>query len=120
MIEENAFRTLGMTTTLASLQARYQIAFTRAMHWERIVWGIKSYALQRYKEITEVKQSCRNIYTLMSRRKKEMIKIDDDDFEKQLLYIKRTLQQLAVVTAGAARMNKKAISSVKVEASQMS
>lgn len=44
-----------------------------------------------------MRQSCWNMYLLMCKRKSEAPKISEDDFEKQLIYIKKTLQELGTV-----------------------
>lgn len=111
---------MGLNTTIAGLNARYQIALTNALHWEGLVWAIKSNALQKYKEITEVKQACRNVYMLMCRRKKETPKIREEEFERQLIYIKKTLQELTAVRTEAEAATKKTFSSMKGETSKVS
>ncbi|XP_044260855.1 coiled-coil domain-containing protein 42 like-2-like [Tribolium madens] len=118
MADENTFRILGLNTIVAGLRSRYKNASSNSMKWERIVWSIKKNALQKYKEITEVKLACRNAYLLMCRRKSETPKISESDFESQLNYIKKTLQELKTVQGEATAINKKTFSSMKGEVSK--
>ncbi|EFA04944.2 coiled-coil domain-containing protein 42 homolog [Tribolium castaneum] len=118
MADENTFRILGLNTIAAGLRTRYKTAASNSMAWEKIVWSIKKNALQKYKEITEVKLGCRNTYLLMCKRKNETPKISDGDFESQLNYIKKTLQELKTVKGEAETTNKKTFSSMKGEVSK--
>jgi hypothetical protein len=103
MAEENSFRILGLNNMVADLNSRYNTAFREALHWENIVLAIKSNSFEKYQEINEVRRSCWNMYLLMCKRKSEVPKISEDDFEQQLLYIKKTLQELAKVKELAAQ-----------------
>jgi hypothetical protein len=86
-----------------AVRGRYNTAFREALHWENIVLAIKSNSFDKYQEINEVRRSCWNMYLLMCKRKSEVPKISEDDFEQQLLYIKKTLQELATVKELAAQ-----------------
>ncbi|XP_044255391.1 coiled-coil domain-containing protein 42-like [Tribolium madens] len=97
MVEDNSFKILGLNTVLASLNSRYNTAFREAVHWENIVFAIKSHSFQRFQELAQVKHSCWNTYLLMCRRKSETPKLEEDDFEKQLIFIQKTLQELGTV-----------------------
>ncbi|XP_068892530.1 coiled-coil domain-containing protein 42 like-2-like [Tenebrio molitor] len=103
MAEENSFKILGLNNMVADLNSRYNTAFREALHWENIVLAIKSNSFEKYQEINEVRRSCWNMYLLMCKRKSEVPKISEDDFEQQLLYIKKTLQELATVKELAAQ-----------------
>ncbi|KAJ3651785.1 hypothetical protein Zmor_017799 [Zophobas morio] len=117
--DENNLAILGFSNVLSSFVSRYQLAVATSLQWERIVNNIKNNSLNKYKEITEVKQCCRNTYLLMCRRKGEVPKIPEDNVEKQLVYIKKTLKQLASVRTEAASRTKETFSSVRVELSKL-
>ncbi|EFA01080.2 coiled-coil domain-containing protein 42 [Tribolium castaneum] len=106
MVEDNSFKILGLNTALASLNSRYNTAFREAVHWENIVLAIKSHSFQRFQELAEVKQSCWNTYLLMCQRKSETPKLEEGDFEKQLIFIQKTLQEVGTVKELAKRESK--------------
>ncbi|XP_063911385.1 coiled-coil domain-containing protein 42 [Zophobas morio] len=101
MVEENKFKILGLNNVVADLRSRYNTAFREALHWENLVLAIKRHSYEKYQEIIEVRESSRNVYLQMCKRKGEMPKIREDDFEKQLIFIKETLKELRAVKMNA-------------------
>lgn len=111
---------MGLNTVIAGLRSRYKTASSNAMKWETIVCDLKEIGLQKFKDITEVKLASRNIYKLMCKRKGETLKIPDEDFERHLNYIKKTLNELKIVKRKAAIKQQKTHSSMKGEVSKKS
>ncbi|RZC41094.1 DUF4200 domain containing protein [Asbolus verrucosus] len=118
--DENGLRILGLNNVVGNLNARYRTASSNAMHWESTVWAIKKKAFQKYQEMNEVRRACWNVYMLMCKRKGEPLKIPESDFEKQLNYIKKTLQELQTVKGEATVVLKKTFSSMKGQTSKVS
>lgn len=111
MVEDYSFKILGLNNKIADLNTRYNTAFRRALRWENVVLNIKKQCFDRYQEMSEVRHSCWNLYLLMCKRKNEEPKLTEDDLEQQLIYIKRTLEDLGFVNTwlknGVKKLKKK-------------
>ncbi|RZC37784.1 coiled-coil domain-containing protein 42B, partial [Asbolus verrucosus] len=97
MAEENGFVILGLNNIVADLRGRYNTATRQALHWETVVYNIKDCMYEKIQEMNEVKQACWNTYLLMCKRKADQPKFEEEDYEKQLVYIKKTLQEVKTV-----------------------
>ena len=85
---------MGLSNELAQLQARYDRAKALAIRWETIVDRIKSSAATKNLELTQMRSCCWNIYLQICKRKGVPIEVHHDDYEQQLLHIKRTILEL--------------------------
>ncbi|XP_056636601.1 coiled-coil domain-containing protein 42 homolog [Diorhabda sublineata] len=97
LIEEKNFIIMGLNNQIANLQSRFENAKIKSIDCEHLVLKIKNNAVLQLHEIDEVKSSIWNLYTHMAQSKEHPIKIDKDNVEEQVMYIKRTLTELAKV-----------------------
>ncbi|VEN63427.1 unnamed protein product [Callosobruchus maculatus] len=97
LIEEKNFVIMGLNNQIANLQARYENANIKSLESEQLVIQIKNNAIQRMSEIDQVKTSIWNLCTHMAQGKRQPMKIKKDNLEEQVMYIKRTLTELAKV-----------------------
>ncbi|CAH2012818.1 unnamed protein product [Acanthoscelides obtectus] len=97
LIEEKSFVIMGLNNQTANLQARYENANIKSLESEQLVIQIKNNAIQRMSEIDQVKTSIWNLCTHMAQGKRQPMKIKKDNIEEQIMYIKRTLTELAKV-----------------------
>nr|CAI5828243.1 unnamed protein product [Callosobruchus analis] len=97
LIEEKNFVIMGLNNQIANLQARYENANIKSLESEQLVIQIKNNAIQRMSEIDQVKTSIWNLCTHMAQGKRQPMKIKKDNLEEQIMYIKRTLTELAKV-----------------------
>ncbi|XP_066589534.1 coiled-coil domain-containing protein 42 homolog [Prorops nasuta] len=89
---------MGLNNKLAELQGRHDAAKEDALKWEGIVARSKSLVSEKNLELIRVRMCCWNIYQQMCRRKGIAMKINRDDIEQQLLFIKLTIRDLVKIT----------------------
>ncbi|CAH2017313.1 unnamed protein product [Acanthoscelides obtectus] len=120
LIEEKSFVIMGLNNQTANLQARYENANIKSLESEQLVIQIKNNAIQRMSEIDQVKTSIWNLCTHMAQGKRQPMKIKKDNIEEQIMYIKRTLTELAKVNqilrkqARLAKLKKKLVLIVNI------
>lgn len=85
---------MGLNNQVAELQGRYETAMSKALEWETTVTKIKTIAVDKVTEIHSVRVSCWSIYLQMCKRKQIEAELDQEDIEKQLMFIKKTLNEL--------------------------
>lgn len=107
IIEDKTFAIMGLQNHLANLEGRYDRAKNKALHWETVVTQIKNYAASKLIEIEQVRITCWNIYLQICRRKKKEPEFQESDVENQLLYIKRTMLELARIAKMAKKRQSK-------------
>ncbi|XP_030747560.1 coiled-coil domain-containing protein 42 homolog isoform X3 [Sitophilus oryzae] len=105
LIEEKNFIIMGLNNQIANLQARYENANIKALESETLVTQIKNNAVKQMAEIDMVKNSIWNVYVHMAASKKHPIKIKKEKVEEQIMYLNRTLTELAKIN----RMIKKKV-----------
>ncbi|XP_060534185.1 coiled-coil domain-containing protein 42-like isoform X1 [Cylas formicarius] len=108
MIEEKSFVIMGLNNEIASLQARFENANIEALNSESLVTEIKNNAVKHMRDIDMVKNSIWNIYTHMALSKKHAVQIKKDNVEDQMMYINRTLAEIARVNKIIKRRSAKA------------
>ncbi|CAH1111857.1 unnamed protein product [Psylliodes chrysocephalus] len=97
LIEEKNFILMGLNNQIAALQARFENAKIKSLECEQLVLQIKNNAVIKLNEIEEVKGSIWNVYCHMVTSKKHTIKLKKHEIEEQMLYVKRTLTEIAKV-----------------------
>lgn len=103
---------MDLSNELAQLQGRYDRAKALAIRWETIVARIKASAAVKNSELTQMRASCWNLYLQICKRKGIAIELDPNDYEQQLLQIKRTTLEVKRIIKAA---KKKATKPIKGE-----
>ncbi|XP_051162081.1 coiled-coil domain-containing protein 42 homolog [Leptopilina boulardi] len=103
---------MDLSNELAQLQGRYDRAKALAIRWETIVARIKASAAVKNSELTQMRACCWNLYSQICKRKGIAIELDPNDYEQQLLQIKRTILEVKRIIKVA---KKKATKPIKRE-----
>lgn len=109
LIEEKTLIIQGLNNEVADLQGRYDNAMNKTFKWESTVTEIKNIAVTKVAEIYHVRAACWNIYLQMCKRKEIEPDINQEDIEKQLLFIKKTLNELKGITTIARKWTRKGV-----------
>lgn len=102
---------MGLNNQVADLQGRFEIAGSKALEWETTVTKIKTLTADKVAEIDSVKVCCWNMYLQMCKRKQMTPEIAQEDIESQLMFIKKTLNELKSVIKKAKK--KESLSTIK-------
>lgn len=100
LIETNGFIIVGLNNRVTQLQLRYQNVARDVLYWENIVESIQSNTIRLRCEIDAIKRCTWNIYVAMCKHKgiDEMDVFRQEDFERQIIFIKKTLVEVARIT----------------------
>lgn len=116
LTEEKELVIMGLNNEVADLQGRHDTAMNKAFKWEATVVEIKNIAVKKIAEINQVRRTCWIIYLQMCKRKEIEPEIAENDIEKQLVFIKKTLAELKGITAISKKWTRKHIQqSVKAQ-----
>lgn len=88
---------MGLNNQVADLQGRYEVAMSKALEWETTVTKIKTITLGKLADVDSVKLACWNMYLQMCKRKEIVPEISQEDIENQLMFIKKTLNELKLI-----------------------
>ncbi|EEB14649.1 coiled-coil domain-containing protein, putative [Pediculus humanus corporis] len=94
LTEEKSQTMMGLITELSQLQMRYDRAKAMSLRWETVLTKIKNISAEKALELNQVKISCWNLYTAMCLRKNVEVSVEKDNVEEQLVFIKRSIQEL--------------------------
>ncbi|KAK6640686.1 hypothetical protein RUM44_012383 [Polyplax serrata] len=94
LTEEKSQTMMGLKTELAQLQIRYDRAKAMSLRWETALTRIKNISAEKALELDQVRISCWNLYTAMCVRKNVDVTVEQDNIEEQLVFIKRSIQEL--------------------------
>lgn len=114
IIEQNTTLT-GLNNKVAALQIRYRIAKEHSQKWDDIVHGIQEQLRNKYEELLSVKRICWSIYNNMCKHRRVQASLAHNDFEQQLLYIKKFLVTLKNTINYAQNTLETGVNSVVVE-----
>lgn len=94
LIEDKTLILVGLQNQLASLQERYELAYTKCLQWESNVSKIQDICNYEVVNLHLVKKSIRDIYLAMCKRKNIEPIITSDDYETKLEFIRNTLGEM--------------------------
>ncbi|KAB0791686.1 hypothetical protein PPYR_14546 [Photinus pyralis] len=103
MTESKTLEVMGLYNLIAELQIRYEVAKTKALHWETMVARINSELKARLEDLQNVRQACWALYLSMCSRKEVESSLSEENVEHQLLFIKSTMGELKGITKIAQR-----------------
>lgn len=103
LTEEKTLAMMGLHNAMADLTSRYEVAKSKALHWETLVTKIKNTLVSKLSDLNEIRQACWSMYLSMCKRKEIEAELDKDDIESQLLFIKQTMLELKRITRIAMR-----------------
>lgn len=93
-LERTSLVVMGLRNHLASIQDRYKNAKFNSNKWELIVNELYGNAQDKMREVYATKLVIWNTYSLMCKRRKRIPKLQQDDVENQLIFIKKKLYHL--------------------------
>lgn len=97
LLDEKDLAVMMLNSQLVELVVRHDRARSRALQWESIVIEIKDIIEQKHMELIGVKVSMWNMYKQMCSRQSQPQVLSKDNFEGQLMFIKKTLSELKKV-----------------------
>lgn len=115
LLEDKNLVLIGLNNQLLELQGRYESAKCNSLLWETLVSKIQDVSIRKIEDLKSVRTTCWVMYRNMCSRKAIEPKCGKSDIEGQLLFIKKTLAELATVYNIAKKVHANEINSVRGE-----
>lgn len=107
MTEAKTLEVMGLYNLIAELQVRYEVAKSKALHWETMVARINNELKVRLEDLQNVRQASWALYLAMCSRKEIEPSLSEEGVEYQLLFIKSTMGELkGIIKIAQRRANK--------------
>lgn len=98
LIEERVAVLMGLNNKLVDMEGRYDETISLARYWETVFYKTKNKCKRELLKIETVKNSARNVYEQMCKKKGVPVEIDKDNVEEILHYIKITIKEYKKIT----------------------
>ncbi|XP_071051752.1 coiled-coil domain-containing protein 42-like [Onthophagus taurus] len=105
--EDATLKLIGLRNYSGQLLERYEKAKFKSLKWESIVGLIDDYSIHTREDLVRTKAACWDIYTTLANRKEVDIEFEEGEINPQLIFIKKTMEELDFIMSILTKIRKK-------------